>query len=349
MKTKYLKFLSVFVAVIIAFSCFLFVPASAVTQPYCGFSWSQPPAGDDCGYVEFLCKKDGLPCAIVYSFKQVNNYTLESVNDIYGYVDATRSSAKVTFTNNGYYPFVFGGFFYRWEAGYINYETLSVASSDEGDIVYEIWLPDGFTIYKVRCYGFLKQGFDSSTVDSLFNGNNSFGPITYGNDTIVNDKLDTIISILRSFNNDDIVQSIEVGTSSIVQNDKNNTDTITANQNSNTDKITANQNSNTDKMLNAGSDVNQPDFAGTNNQLDNTTAQMNALEGQYKIDPTSTTAELNKGTVFISGSNMQKASVQVKTWIERFSSENPVISSFLVAALCLGLCFWVIGRKAASG
>lgn len=125
-------------------------------------------------------------------------------------------------------------------------------------------------------------------------------------------------------------------------------DIITSNANANTDKTIANQNANTDKVLDAGSDTNQPDFAGTNNQLDSTTAQMDSLEGQYKIDPTSTTAELNKGTAFISGSDMNKASIQVKTWIEKFSSDNSVISSFLVAALCLGLCFWVIGRKAGS-
>ena len=125
-------------------------------------------------------------------------------------------------------------------------------------------------------------------------------------------------------------------------------DIITSNANANTDKTIANQNANTDKVLDAGSDTNQPDFAGTNGSLDSTTNQMNALENQYKIDPTSTNQTLSSGSAFLSSSDMNKASIQVKTWIEKFSSENSVFTSFIVASLCLGLCFWVIGRKAGS-
>lgn len=95
----------------------------------------------------------------------------------------------------------------------------------------------------------------------------------------------------------------------------------------------------------AGSGTAQPDFGSTNSALDSTTAEMQAVENGYKIDEAATTQELNKGSAFISSTDMQRASVQVKSWIEEFASENKVFSSFLVAALCLGLCFWVIGRK----
>ena len=110
--------------------------------------------------------------------------------------------------------------------------------------------------------------------------------------------------------------------------------------------IMNNQNENTDKLLNAGEDTNQPDFDSTNNALNDTTNQMNALESEYKIDPTATNNTLSSGSAFLSSSDMNKASIQVKSWIEKFSSENTVFTSFIVAALCLGLCFWVIGRKA---
>lgn len=120
---------------------------------------------------------------------------------------------------------------------------------------------------------------------------------------------------------------------------------IISNQDENTDKIISNQNENTDKIINAGEDVDQPDFDNTNDSLDNTTKQMQSIEGEYKLDKTSTQKSLNEGKNFIMGTDMQKASVQVKNWIEKFGSDNVVISGFLVACMVLGVCFWVIGRK----
>lgn len=109
--------------------------------------------------------------------------------------------------------------------------------------------------------------------------------------------------------------------------------------------IIENQNENTDKILNAGDDVPQPDFDNTNDSIDNTVGKINSIEGQYKIDADATQSALSEGNNFILGTDMQKASIQVKNWIERFGNENIVISGFLVAAMVLGLCFWVIGRK----
>ncbi len=111
------------------------------------------------------------------------------------------------------------------------------------------------------------------------------------------------------------------------------------------DAVIQNQNENTDKILNAGDDVPQPDFDNTNDSIDNTVGKINSIEGQYKIDADATQSALSEGNNFILGTDMQKASIQVKNWIERFGSENIVISGFLVAAMVLGLCFWVIGRK----
>lgn len=116
-----------------------------------------------------------------------------------------------------------------------------------------------------------------------------------------------------------------------------------------TQQIIDNQNKNTDKLLNAGSNVEQPDFDNTNNNINNTVGQIDSIEGQYKIDETATQDSLNEGVSFLTGSNMQKASIQVKSWIESFSEDNVVITGFFIACMCLGLCFWVIGRKAGSG
>lgn len=126
---------------------------------------------------------------------------------------------------------------------------------------------------------------------------------------------------------------------------KENTEDLKDNEDENTDRIIENQNENTDKIINAGEDVDQPDFDNTNDSLDNTTKQMKNIEGEYKLDKTSTQKSLNEGKNFIMGTDMQKASVQVKNWIEKFGSDNVVISGFLVACMVLGVCFWVIGRK----
>lgn len=131
----------------------------------------------------------------------------------------------------------------------------------------------------------------------------------------------------------------------ITQSQDDNTDRIIANQDENTDKIMENQDKNTDKILDAGEDVEQPDFEDTNGKLDDTTNQMNKIEGEYTIDQTSTQSELSKTIDFLNGSEMTEATVQVKNWIEKFASDNWVISGFLVACMSLGLCFWVIGRK----
>lgn len=113
--------------------------------------------------------------------------------------------------------------------------------------------------------------------------------------------------------------------------------------------ITENQDKNTDKILNAGSDVAQPDFDTTNGQLDDTTAQLGSIEGEYQIDQEETQTALDKGNAFISGSELQLASVQIKTWIEKFTSDNPIMLGFFLSVMCLGLCLWIIGRKAGGG
>ena len=120
---------------------------------------------------------------------------------------------------------------------------------------------------------------------------------------------------------------------------------VIENQDDNTDKIIQNQNENTDKILNFGEDIDQPDFDSANNDLDDTTNQMNKIESQYKLDKDDTQKSLNQGKDFIIGTDMQKASIQVKNWIEKFGSDNVVISGFLISCMALGVCFWVIGRK----
>lgn len=100
-----------------------------------------------------------------------------------------------------------------------------------------------------------------------------------------------------------------------------------------------------DQIADIGSDISQPDFGSTNGALDDTTNQMESLEGEYTIDTEATNEILTSGTQFISGTGMSDGTTLVKRWIEDFADDNKIYISFVTAALCLGLCFWIIGRK----
>ena len=145
-----------------------------------------------------------------------------------------------------------------------------------------------------------------------------------------------------------ILNTINSAVDQILGNQNATAESIRVTQNATAQAIQDNQNSNTDRLINAGSDKAQPDFDSTNGQLDDTVGQIESIEGSYQIDQAATNTALSTGSSFLQGSDMQRASIQVKTWIERFSSENRVVTGFLIAAMVLGLCFWVIGRKAWS-
>ncbi len=150
--------------------------------------------------------------------------------------------------------------------------------------------------------------------------------ISYGSDNVSLTLLNAILSTLQNQNNNDVTGAI----------------------NNQTDKLQQNQDANTDRLLGAGSDVNQPDFNSTNDALGNTVDKIESIEGQYKIDVGETQAALDEGVSFLEGTDMQRASVQVKNWIERFSHDNSIFTGFLISAMVLGLCFWIIGRKAGN-
>lgn len=124
------------------------------------------------------------------------------------------------------------------------------------------------------------------------------------------------------------------------------TSVILGNQNQNAQDIQDNQDKNTDRILGAGSDIAQPDFDSTNGQIDSTVDTMQSIEGEYQIDAEETQTALDKYLSFREGTDMQRASIQVKNWIEGFYMDNVSYGAFLVAAMVLGLCFWIIGRKA---
>ena len=309
MKTKILKISSVFVAVIIAFSCFTFSTCALSPKYTFDFPIARPDLEDFSVFLEILYTTDGGSSVRAEIVGVVAPYTFNNAN-------ASADSLKVTISKTNFVVSV---------PENSNLGALSwFYMKDTGQMYFLTGLNSigqGLTqVLSIRVYGNAyvvdNHGSMSSYSNFVFN---------YGTDALMDDKLDSVIAILQNSN----------------QN-------VIDNANQNASQIQQNQDKNTDKIINAGSDKAQPDFGSTNNQLDSTTAEMQAVENGYKIDEAATTQELSKGSAFISSTDMQLASVQVKTWIEEFASDNKVISSFMVAALCLGLCFWVIGRKSSK-
>lgn len=314
--SKAKKIILVFLSILTISTLVLSVPVSATGTTY-NMPFAQPLASDTAGYIECLMSSGDI---YVYSFQST------SVLPDSAYVDVTPTS--VTLRLNRYnatdsrrlsvvYALMDTGPYY----------TVNSFVGDVSSLNVSPYVPSYYTIVSVKAYGFIRVYASGGVTQS-----NNF-QVIYGADVVVSNQINNLIAIITNQN------------TQITDNADKNANEIQANADKNASQIQQNQDKNTDKIINAGSDKAQPDFGSTNDQLDSTTAEMQAVENGYKIDEAATTQELNKGSAFISSTDMQRASVQVKSWIEEFASENKVFSSFLVAALCLGLCFWVIGRK----
>lgn len=343
MKTKIFKFLILMLSSIIIASTSLFpVSAAQNSSNTYKLSISRPSTGSSTGYAEVLIE-DSSGNNYVRVFSWCISQVAISNDTLVGYITSVPlllnvSSSGITFK----FPAMIGveGTFFA-DIHTINngqnYYYQRINNSDE-------WTFSG-KIKSLHAYGnYALNGSDTLSNAEFYVLYSDNGPIY---NAIVNGQQDQTDLIIQGqeAQTSSITSNQNKNTSSIISNYNSNTDKLTSNQNKNTSSIIANQNANVSKIIGAGSDVAQPDFAGTNSSLDGTVHSIENIEGNYQLDQTATTSTLNEGTNFLSGTQMQRASLQVKSWIERFTSENQVITGFLISALCLGLCFWVIGRK----
>ena len=225
--SKVKKIIAIIVCVVCIFAT-LCISVSA-SSPYCTFPWTQPIADGNNGYIEILCEYNGEPCVMVYCFKLRNPYVGQDVNRVNGYVSVNSSTITIYFLNNGNMPVGFVWSYYRSNPSSMFSQTYDTGftPNDSYSLTYSPWLPSGWVIKSVRCYGFLIPNTDSF---DFFEGSSSYGPIIYGNDTIVNTKLDAIISILQGQNNNDVVGAIQQSGQNIQNNQNDNTDKIIENQ-----------------------------------------------------------------------------------------------------------------------
>lgn len=359
---KIYKFLTVFLSLfLIASPALLTVSASTghvFTVPMC-----RPATGDRQGYAEimFVNPTDGKTGVVVVAWS-INQPYLgfdvgESVDfdrNITSYVSVSAYNSEVRFYPE-ITPYDYTAYM-DWVAVYSNtyHSSGSLEFGEDVDGIAYVTFASGYKIFSVKVYGNarLDKNYSSAYTDfsvlysdtatiynELLKASASLREISASNTKIQNDVSSilnytgSIDSKLTQLNN--MIYNAIGDMSSDIQ----------ANADKNASQIQANQDKNTDKVINAGENVAQPGFDSTNGAVDNTTSTMQSIEGQYQIDSTATQSALSQGTTFLGGSDMQRASIQVKTWIERFSTENKIITGFLISAMVLGLCFWVIGRK----
>lgn len=351
MKNKYLKYIICFFSILsIVASPALIVSAGQINSDNTMIlSCGRPSSGSSTGFLEVCLRRpdsDELTCR-VFSWNIFQEFTHWFPEE---QTFTTDMSIRIEFYHNDSTGEDVVNFNFVSIEGLANEYIANIFSVNEG----------GNRMFgKVNTNGLY---YDYSTSLEIVGYHVYGNAIVYGSENVGTEKFFIAYAESGVIYNA-ITQSQSDYTDKIIANQNENTDKIADNQdknsqnlvlkivelilsqNDNTDKITKNQDDNADKIINAGEDVDQPDFDSTNNDLDNTTNQMNKIESEYTLDKTDTQKSLNAGKNFILGTDMHNASIQVKNWIEKFGSDNVVISGFLVACMVLGVCFWIIGRK----
>lgn len=322
MRNRILKYLSVICVIVIIASPALSVSAEQTTANTFVVSCGTPSTGSGTGYLEVYMKKGSDVAVRVFMW---SIYSSSYVLNEYVYDTIVDNCITVTLDNSGS----------------VSYMRFSLSSEEVNKYNLNCSV---YSLSNTGSYFGSEFGYSSSKLRWTFD--TSYEVVSYriyGNYNL--DKVGTYS--MEEF----YVLYSESGAifNAINNGQQEQTNQIIQGQQAQTDAITSNQNANTDKLLDAGSDTAQPDFNSANSAVDNTTNQMQSIEGSYKIDAAATQTALNSGNSFLNGTDMQRASIQVKQWIEKFTSDNPVVMGFLISAMVLGLCFWVIGRKSWGG
>lgn len=205
MKTKYFKFLSVFVAVIIAFSCFSFSVSAAPDYTF-DFPIAQPQVSDNMAYIEVLYQREGFSspsCEVVFInlLAGFSEYPTQTDPDYSILVNVSSSQIELS-----------GTYYYEDDIPSLcafYYSTFNNSGFLDADSNGDIFIDYG-TVLGVHFYGDVEIG---STI--TFSGKNNF-VCNYSSDALAVEKLNGIYDTLKSFTAGDPCFDIpEVGGSSL--------------------------------------------------------------------------------------------------------------------------------------
>ncbi len=355
MLNKIIKLITIFLVISILIIASLPFSVSAEHIGTYTMCMNQPPADDYNGYVEVLFYDDVNE---KYSVRTMWWYVIPKVKtdgaqeSDTSWVNVNIANNKITLTASLGYADSTGvaTFGYMWSGTHL-YNCWSY--SFEGSKSTEYYNAN-YRIISYRCYG--NVGFfsddlldKSGAFTVLYDGENTqYNQLTQvislitllaDNDELIINRLNTILNYTA-----DIDKQLKSAVSLLttIETDLDDVNAELDSIDSELDEIDLKLQSIIDIL---SSQEPQPDFESTDSAIEDTTNQMNNLESDYKINQSETNSALSLGTSFVSGTDMQAASIQVKNWIERVFNENTVYGGFILAALGLGVCFWIIGRK----
>lgn len=332
LRKKIFKILSVLVAVIVAFSSFIF-SVSAATEDSNGyyFTIQQPVANSNSGYIEMITENWG-PLLVYFNASFQYNFHENNVTDgafnFYATVENNlliiRNQGQISAVdgfNNTQYLSIWG--FYITPAGWIDwrYSSYGDTSLSYPNNTFRVGLGNAGRIIKARGYN---CNLDSLGVES------DFKPFVYGSDTSLYNEMKVLEDLLR--------QGI-VGNQAIIDNANQNASQIQSNADKNASQIQQNQDKNTDKVVNGWEQEDEIDTTVT----DDYAAKDKELMDSTEQGRSSAVSVFNSfGSLFQSDGHLYKGLLAVSAVFTQFLKID-WLSSLLNFSLAIGIFAFVIG------
>lgn len=321
LQKKFFKILSVFVAVIIVFSCFC-ISASAATVYKININ--QPRADNYSGYIEYLIKTTDGAIVPFVSFWHVTGSAnfLDDVDIGYPTVYITVSANRIYMCaiyegceNNSTYTFSLNGGSVNGYGG-SNYWSVTSSTTTADTNAY---IGTG-TVLAYKLYGNYKNlnSISSSSLD--FN-------ISYSETSVLYEALLTM------------AQASASSSGAITQNATDNANKIQQNQDENTDKIIQNQEENQEEIKNGWEQDEEIDTSTT----DDYAAKDKELQEATEQGRSEAVSVFNSfGSLFQSDGHLYKGLLSVSAMFTEFMKID-WLSSLLNFSLAIGIFAFVIG------
>lgn len=210
------------------------ITASADVGDVYYLPFTQPTVNENDGFIEVLMKNPntGKKIVYIYFWRLCSTVYPSMDNGVKPTMRLNVTSDSITYSyhfsalatdEDTYFSFIEG---LATEQGV--YDTWLRHSYNSMHFDYKFWKPDEYDIIGLKSYG--NAEIVTNSIDQ-YGENGGAWSVTYGGDTVIASKLDTIISIFSGLNNDDIIANQDKNSSEIQKNDDENTQAIIDNQN----------------------------------------------------------------------------------------------------------------------
>lgn len=248
MRKKIIKYISVLVACIIAFSSF-YISVSAATEDSNGyyFNIQQPVANSNSGYIELLCENVG-PVLIYFNASFQHSFHGNNVNDSSFNFFATVEQNRLIIRNQGQIGAV---------DGFNNTQYVVIWGFYITPLGWSEWMhssyDDDAVIFPYNTFNLSLANFGNVTHARGYNCNlesvgasENFKPFVYGSNTAMYNEMKVIENLLSQniSGNQAIINNANQNASNIQSNANNNASAIQSNADKNASAIQSNANKN---------------------------------------------------------------------------------------------------------